>query len=179
MIKMAWQRADVSNFIDYKASGYRLTTRSNQHGKQFPEFNHRKKLNGHQYIITEGYRNQCSRCEHHKDIVDGGENMCLTQITVLGYLIWRKVIRDTYTVVHRDDGPAMIYFNPDGSIRSFHWVMNGETVNDIVCEWIREMDLPSFDKWTDSHKALFKLRFGGVGYKPQSLAFCGTSTLSR
>ena len=65
-------------------------------------------------------------------------------------------------VDHCDDGPALICFNKRGRLSKIKWAIMGEDITCEANEWIKDMDLPPFYDWDDGHRALFKLRFGGV-----------------
>jgi len=58
-------------------------------------------------------------------------------------------------IIHREDGPAVIYFN--GKLE--YW-LNGNNITEGVNEWIKDNNIPDYKLWTKSHKVLFKLTFG-------------------
>ena len=65
-------------------------------------------------------------------------------------------------VDHCDDGPAIICFNKRGRLSKLKWAISGRDITIEANMWVNEMGLPPFYHWNDGHKALFKLRFGGV-----------------
>jgi len=56
-------------------------------------------------------------------------------------------------LLHREDGPAIIYTNSENK-----WYLNGKNITIEVKEWIIENNIP--EVWNNSHKLLFKLTFG-------------------
>ena len=65
-------------------------------------------------------------------------------------------------VDHCDDGPAIICFNKQGRLSKVKWAIGGRDITGEANDWVTEMGIPPFYHWNDGHKALFKLRFGGV-----------------
>lgn len=165
MIELTWRRADVSRYIDYKREGYRLTTRTDQQDKRAPRFKFTKREGVNTRVVTEIYI--CEKIPSGSEIIDipSCQTLVIKNAATLLAIRWSIIRNDGRDVAHRDDGPSMIFPNahPDTITR---WCVYGLDITKEVTAWLAEMDLPPFYEWNDGHKALFKLRFGGVGYQP-------------
>ena len=73
---------------------------------------------------------------------------------------WEKEYGWHEIAFHRNDGPAAITFDRNGKISKIGYWVNGVDISHDVREWMSDMCVPHFLRWTDDHKILFKMTFG-------------------
>ncbi len=77
----------------------------------------------------------------------------------VGSICWGASFGEGRLSYHRLDGPAVIWLDKNGRVYKTEWWINGIDITLVVRDWIKEMGLPSFCKWNDGHKALYKMAF--------------------
>ena len=165
MIELTWQRVDVSRYIDYKRDGYRQT-RSSGHNKKGTIYRYAKRVGCTIYRIREIYGNSNIEPGAKIQWEEKYTTLIIKSAAELRGIRWSVSINGKRDVNHRDDGPAIIRYYDYPVIGETKWYIHVVDITEEVTAWLAEMDLPPFYEWNDGHKALFKLRFGGVGYQP-------------
>ena len=116
MIELTWKRADVSKYIDYKKSGYKLTSRQSQYDNHNPMFRHINQDGGITRIVTEYYRKLYLTGGGARQLLPDGPSFIIKDMAMLHSIIWTKKCSAGYEIDHRDDGPSVIDFNKNGEI---------------------------------------------------------------
>ncbi len=165
MIELTWRRANVSQYIDYKRDGFEMTTTKNVKDEVLPTYTFKKRVGTSVLVVREHYIGIVVN-QDYRIRTENGPDMTIMNAAYLRSLQWTIIRSDKTEHNHRDDGPSSLYFGSNREIILVGWGVNGIDITDEVNRWLDETDLPPFYAWNDGHKALFKLRFGGVGYQP-------------
>ncbi len=162
-IVLTWTRADISKFVNLKKEGYKEV----RGRKGAASFEHVRTTNNKRYTITERYSVvPTDNKTIYKNSIDGTE-FTVASMARLSSLWWCINTKNESYIEHRDDGPSEIEFDRTGAISNLTWMINNNDITDQVNDWLaNKVDLPPFYEWGDNEKVLFKMTFGGVGYKP-------------
>lgn len=92
-----------------------------------------------------------------KDIVTYFESAIKTEIYHDNGILHEERWTDKEGIVHRKDGPSVIY-NRLSNPYEF-WYINGNNITEEVNEWLGKHNIPDWREWTKKEKSLFKLKF--------------------